>query len=220
MKEIDYKQFEKMVMPIYRKEFAIRLNQCMRAKGIKQVDLVERTGIDKSNISSYLAGRYMPKSEGLYLLAKALDVNVAWLMGIDADTNNIKPRKIPIVGKIAAGMPIFAEENLEGYDFAPISYTLEEYTYFFLRVQGDSMNLKFNENDLVLVQQQNYLDDGEIGVFLIDGECATVKKYRKDNNLVILEPMSTNTENTTQIYDLKKVKVDILGKVISYMSKI
>ena len=220
MENLEFKQFEKMVMPIYREKFAQRLRQSMRDSGTKQVDLVERTGIDKSKISCYCAGKYMPKSEGLYLLAQALDVDVAWLMGVDMGEDEIKPRKLPIVGNIAAGLPIFAEENLEGYDYAPLSYTLEGRNYFFLRVRGDSMNLKFNDGDLILVQQQKYLDDGEIGVFLIDGESATVKKYRRDNNLVILEPMSNNPENTTQIYDLKKVKVDILGKVISYMSKV
>jgi repressor LexA len=158
MREIEFKQFEKMVMPIYRKEFARRLKQSMVLNEIKQVDLVERTGINKSKISSYCAGRYMPKSENLTKIADVLNVNAAWLMGIDIEEQTIKPRKIPILGNIAAGKPLFAEENIEGYDYAPMSNMCEDHNYFFLRVKGDSMNLKFNEGDLVLVQQQNYLE--------------------------------------------------------------
>ena len=159
MEELEFKQFEKMVMPIYRKEFARRLKQCMLANNIKQVDLVERTGINKSKISSYCSGRYMPKSENLVKIANILNVEAAYLMGIDIENEKkIKPKRIPIVGKIAAGKPLFAEENIEGYDFAPSSYMLEDYNYFFLRVKGDSMNLKFKEGDLVLVQQQNCLE--------------------------------------------------------------
>lgn len=130
------------------------------------------------------------------------------------------PKKVPIVGRISAGLPILATENIEGYEFAPSSQIKEGYTYFYLRVQGDSMNLKFNEGDIVLVQKQDDLENNEIGVILVNGFDATVKKYRKENNLVILEPMSTNPENTVQIYNPKDTPIKIIGKVISYQGKI
>ena len=130
------------------------------------------------------------------------------------------PKKVPVVGKISAGLPILATENIEGYEFAPSSQIKEGYTYFYLRVQGDSMNLKFNEGDIVLVQKQDDLENNEIGVILVNGFDATVKKYRKENGLVILEPMSTNPENTVQIYNPKDIPIKIIGKVISYQGKI
>ena len=130
------------------------------------------------------------------------------------------PKKVPIVGRISAGLPILATENIEGYEFAPSSQIKEGYTYFYLRVQGDSMNLKFNEGDIVLVQKQDDLENNEIGVILVNGFDATVKKYRKENGLVILEPMSTNPENTVQIYNPKDISIKIIGKVISYQGSI
>lgn len=130
------------------------------------------------------------------------------------------PKKVPVVGRISAGLPILATENIEGYEFAPSSQIKEGYTYFYLRVQGDSMNLKFNEGDIVLVQKQDDLENNEIGVILVNGFDATVKKYRKENGLVILEPMSTNPENTVQIYNPKDISIKIIGKVISYQGKI
>ena len=128
--------------------------------------------------------------------------------------------KVPIVGKIAAGIPILAIENIIDYTFAPASQIKEGFEYFYLYVEGDSMNLKFNEGDLILIQQQDYLENKEIGVFLIEEE-ATVKQFREQKgNILILDPMSSNPINHTQMYDVKETPVKIIGKVISYQGKI
>lgn len=211
--------------------FKNRLNKAITLRGIKPIELSEKTGIDKSKISSYMSGRYKAKQDGVYLLAQALDVNEIWLMGYDVPIERQKvesnvfpttdiPEKVPVVGKISAGLPILATENIEGYEFAPSSQIKKGYTYFYLRVQGDSMNLKFNEGDIVLIQRQDTLENDEIGAILVDGNDATVKKYKFENGLVILEPMSTNPENTVQIYNPKKINIQIIGKVISYQGKI
>ena len=200
---------------------------------IKKIDneLSEITKIDKSKISSYMSGRYKAKTDGLKLIADALNVSPVWLMGYDVPMerqeleNNVfpiddMPKKVPVVGRISAGLPMLATENIEGYEFAPSSQLKDGYTYFYLKVQGDSMNLKFNEGDIVLVQKQDDLENNEIGVILVNGDDATVKKYRKENGLVILEPMSTNPENVVQIYNPKDIQIRIIGKVISYQGKI
>ena len=212
--------------------FSNRLNTAIRIRNIKPIELSEKTGIDKSKISSYMSGRYKAKQDGVYLLAQALNVNEAWLMGLDVPMErNLKiesnvfptadiPKKVPVIGKISAGLPILAVENIEGYEFAPSSHIKEGYEYFYLRVQGDSMNLKFNDGDIVLVQKQDILENDEIGVILVNGNDATVKKYKSENGLVILEPMSTNPENTVQIYNPKNISIKIIGKVVSYQGKI
>ncbi|MCL2354616.1 MAG: hypothetical protein FWC68_01780 [Oscillospiraceae bacterium] len=82
------------------------------------------------------------------------------------------------------------------------------------------MNLKFNEGDIVLVKKQNTLENNDIGVVLIDNSDATVKKYKRENDIVLLEPMSTDTNNTTQIYNIKNTNIQILGKVIHYQGNI
>ena len=212
--------------------FSNRLNTAIRLRNIKPIELSEKTGIDKSKISSYMSGRYKAKQDGVYLLAQALNVNEAWLMGLDVPMErNLKiesnvfptsdiPKKVPVIGKISAGLPILAVENIEGYEFAPSSHIKEGYEYFYLRVQGDSMNLRFNGGDIVLVQKQDTLENDEIGVILVNGDDATVKKYKSENGLVILEPLSTNTENTVQIYNPKNISIKIIGKVVSYQGKI
>lgn len=211
--------------------FSNRLNTAMRIRNIKATELSAKTGIAKSSLSEYINGKYEAKQDGVYLLAKALDVNEGWLMGLDVpmerrnEESNVfpitdVPKKVPVVGKISAGMPILAIENIEGYEYAPSSQIKEGYTYFYLKVQGDSMNLKFNDGDIVLVQKQDTLENNEIGVILVNGFDATVKKYKSENGLVILEPMSTNPENTVQIYNPEKISIKIIGKVISYQGKI
>ena len=213
--------------------FANRLKKAMSIRNIKAIELSEKTGISKSSLSEYINGKYEAKQDGVYLLAKALDVSEPWLMGLDVpmerinrtDTSNVfpladAPVKLPILGKISAGLPILATENIEGYEFAPSSYIRQGYEYFYLKVTGDSMNLKFNEGDIVLVQKQDYLENGEIGVILVNGDNATIKKFQQKNGFIFLEPMSTNPANQVQIYDPKEVEIKIIGKAVSYQGKL
>lgn len=212
--------------------FKDRLQKAIDENNIKPIDLSNKTHLSKSLISGYLNGKYLARQDKLSILAEALNVSEAWLMGYDVPMerkkdkvdNNIFPIpdnvvSIPVVGKISAGMPLLAVENIVRYAYTPSSQIKEDYTYFYLTVQGDSMNLKFNEGDIILVQKQDELENDEIGVILIDGE-ATVKKYKNENGLIILQPMSTNPENQLQIYNPKEKDVKIVGKVISYQGTV
>lgn len=208
--------------------FSNRLNEAIRKRNIKPIELSEITGLDKSKISSYMSGRYKAKQDGIYILAKALNVSEAWLMGLDVPMNNdtipisnaIEVVKVPVLGKISAGVPIMAEESFEGYALAPAIQIKEGKEYFYLRVQGDSMNLKCPEGSIVLVEKTACLDNGEIGVIAVNGYNATIKRFKKEDNLVILEPMSTNPEHTVQIYNTKEIEIHILGRAISFQGDI
>lgn len=101
---------------------------------------------------------------------------------------------VPLVGTVAAGLPIVAEENIEG--FVPVATSLAKpgSKYFLLHVKGDSMNdAGIDDKDLVLVRQQPYADEGQKVVALIDDE-ATVKEFHKGKGVVILKPRSKNKE--------------------------
>lgn len=130
------------------------------------------------------------------------------------------PKKYPVLGKISAGLPLLAVENVEYFSYAPSSKIQEDYDYFFLRVQGDSMNMEFPDGCLLLVQKQPTLEEGQIGVFRINGDDATVKRFQKENGFIMLEPRSTNPKHKTQTYDPQKVKVEIIGKVVSYIGDV
>lgn len=188
-----------------------------------QEDIGKIIGVSGRAIGNYETGKRKMSPEIVLKLAEHFNVTTDYLLGKDVD-NNVFPMPdnavpIPVVGKISAGLPILATENISRYEFAPSSLINKNFTYFYLTVTGDSMNRKFNDGDIVLVQQQNDLENDEIGVFLIDNE-ATVKRYKKDKERIILYPMSTNPEHDPQIYDLKETNIKIIGKVISYQGKV
>lgn len=187
----------------------------------------------EKNYNSTTGKPINPSIKSLSAIAKAMNIDIEDLLKmLDNDQKILLDEKIfkeqfdsvtdvavkvPLVGKISAGLPILATQNIEGYEFAPKGMIKEDMEYFYLRVQGDSMNMKFNDGDIVLVQKQDTLENDEIGVILV-GDEATVKKFKEDNGMVILTPMSTNPEHSVQIY--KDTQVKIIGKVISYQGKV
>lgn len=120
--------------------------------------------------------------------------------------------RVPILGRIAAGLPLYAEQNIEGYTLTDLNGGAE---YFALRVTGDSMNaLRIQEGDLLMVRRQDEVENGEIAVVMVGDNDATVKRFYATDSTVTLMPQSTNPKHQPQIYDLKKTHVQILGKVV------
>lgn len=120
--------------------------------------------------------------------------------------------KIPILGRISAGLPIYAEQNIEGYTYTDLNHGAE---YFALRVQGDSMNAaRICEGDLLIVRRQSTVEEGEIAVVMVGDNEATVKVWHMQHGMVMLEPKSTNPVHKMQFYDPKETHIEILGKVV------
>lgn len=116
---------------------------------------------------------------------------------------------VPIVGTVAAGMPILATENVEDYFPVPPEYLHNtNYQTFMLRVKGESMiNVGIYDGDLVIVEQRPSASNGEIVVALVE-DSATVKTYYKESNYIRLQP-----ENDTMDPIIVE-NCQILGKVI------
>ncbi len=156
-------------------------------------ELSKATGIPKSALQRYVTGgtEKIPVDR-LNAIAKALGVTAQNRLGWDASDNVDsvmllpKGRCLPIVGTIAAGMPVLAVENIIGYDFADVP---ENADYFFLKVKGDSMiNARIFDGDLVLIRSQSTADNGQIVVCLVNGEEATLKRFYQRGNTVVLQP--------------------------------
>lgn len=124
----------------------------------------------------------------------------------------------PVYGRIAAGEPNWAEEYLEGR--LPIDPELMNIVNpeecFFLRVNGESMNKLIKNGAYALIRKTETVENGDIAVVLVNGFDATLKKFSKQNDLVILEPMSNDSSFTTQVYN-QDTEVKILGKYIGKM---
>jgi len=100
--------------------------------------------------------------------------------------------KIPLLGSVACGLPIFAEENIEANIPVSIKILKKGHKYFLLRAKGDSMDdAGINNGDLVLIKQQQHAENGDQVVALIDDE-ATIKEYHHNGTLVVLKPKSKN----------------------------
>jgi repressor LexA len=117
---------------------------------------------------------------------------------------------LPLVGQVAAGQPVLAEENIEDYVTTPDLAGGEAGDYL-LRVRGDSMmNIGILDGDLVVVKRQESADDGDIVVALV-GEDATVKRYFKESDHVRLQPENDSME------PIRSREVRVLGKVVGLM---
>ena len=131
------------------------------------------------------------------------------------DKDKTKFHMCPVYGKINAGIPNWVEECLEGY--LPIDPNLMGIVNpdecFFLLVNGQSMNKLIRNGAYALIRKQDIVENGEICAVLVNGFEATLKKFSKQGDLVILEPMSDDPSFTTQVYN-KDTQIRIIGKYI------
>lgn len=182
-------------------------------------------GVSKSTVQKWENGFISNmKRDKISALAKVLNINPVTLitgefiedhsslLPPDAKPYNPVMRKIPILGDIAAGLPLFAEENIEGYTYTELNHGG---TYFALRVKGDSMTAaNIPDGSIVLVRAQPHVENGEIAAVRINNTGFTIKIFKQNKNIVQLIPKSYNPEHEIQIYDLKEDQINILGKVV------
>lgn len=206
------------------KTFRHRLYEAMELREMTRSELSAKSGVSKPLISQYLKGAYAPKQEKLYLLAKALQVNVSWLMGndVDPDDNVIKEvivkknsadivPSIPILGEVACGLPLLAEQNIVGYTYTD----KKDHVDFALYAKGDSMTAaRILDGDLVYIRQQSAVDNGEIALVVVDNETATIKRFFDYGDKIVLRPESFNPTHKEQVYKKGETDVIIQGKVI------
>ncbi|WP_298016715.1 LexA family transcriptional regulator [uncultured Dysosmobacter sp.] len=120
--------------------------------------------------------------------------------------------RIPILGYISAGLPLYAEQHIEGYTVTDLNGGAE---YFALRVHGDSMNaLGILDGYLIIARRQDEVENGQVAVVMVGEEDATVKRFYATGSTVTLMPQSTNPEHIPQIYDTAKTKVRVIGRVV------
>ena len=186
-----------------------------------QQELAERLNGAKSTIAMYENETRKPSMEVLIKLSEIFNCSIDYLLGIsDIKNPNLKDKLflIPIVGKVAAGKPLFANENIEGYlPIDPLMYNLTSPDgFFFLQIQGESMNKMIKNGSFALIKKQDYAENGDVIVAIVNGDDeATVKRYKQLNEqFVMLEPVSEDSSFQPITIDLKNTKFSIIGKVI------
>lgn len=203
--------------------FAQRFSQALLSRNITAAELSRRLGVNEGTLSNYKKGTYEPKQRRLEAIATMLNVSIPWLMGadvpMDSDStiSNIIPlpktKMVPLVGTIACGEPILADENIE--EMVPMPEHIN--ADFALRCKGDSMiNARILDNDIVYIRQQETVENGEIAAVLIDNE-ATLKRFYRYGDTVVLRAENPNYKE----FEYKKEQLNeikILGKAVHFLS--
>lgn len=186
------------------------------AHGRTQQQISDETGIPVSTLSGYFAKRSTPNAGAVQKLADYFGVNKS---DIDprygTSPQNLKPVnetiKIPLLGTIACGDPILADENIAGYLSEPTDF-LPSGNLFYLRAKGQSMEPTIKDGSLVLIRQQPDVEDGEIAAILfMDDDEATLKRIKRAGPTVILMPDNREYE---PIIASDSNPVRILGKAV------
>ena len=202
--------------------FAARLSQALDARNMKAADLSKKTKVSEGTISCYINGKYEAKQNRVRTFAEALNVNPAWLMGYDVLMDNDAPTipagfeplpemtTIPLVGSIACGTPITAEENVEARIGIPAAWNAD----FALTCKGDSMAPRYQDGDVVCIRCQPEVENGQIAAVRI-GEEATLKRFYQEGETVALVPV--NPAYTPLVYrgpELSDIQIE--GRVVGF----
>lgn len=204
--------------------FSERLSELIKNSNYILNDLEDAVGKKAATISRYATGEIKGvKRSTIVKLANFFGVNPAWLAGLSNDkyNNNTSTNQYymcPVYGKISAGQPNWAEENIEGR--LPIDINLMNIVnpeeHFFLRVNGESMNKVIKNGAFALIHKQDTVNNGEIAVVLVNGYNATLKRFSKEGDIIVLTPESTDESIKQQIYT-KDTPIKVIGKYVGKM---
>ena len=218
-----------------------RLKEYRNMYNLTLADMERKTGIPAQTINRYELGQRVPKIDIAVSIAESLNINPLWIQGYDVSISNnpnnipdasagsqnlidpfsfaniqpIKKHRIPLLGEIACGEPIFADEDFEGFIESDIEAD------FALRCSGDSMTgARIMDGDIVLIKKQDMVENGEIAAVIIENE-ATLKRvmYFKEKNTLILKPENPRYEDLIYTND-ELNQIRILGKAVAFYSRV
>ena len=183
-------------------------------------ELAKRIGVHESSINKYEKGLVDIPLSKISELARVLKVTEAYLMGWEEKSEQ-PPQglKIPVLGTVAAGIPISAVEDILDYEEVPQSWE-NQGEFFGLRIKGDSMKPDINNGDTVIVRQQSTANNGDVVIALVNGDDATCKKFEKLDNGIML--ISNNSEYSPMYFSNEEVvtkPVVIIGRVVELRRK-
>lgn len=210
---------------------AERIFDLVDAKYKEQRDFAKAIGVSASMVSQWRMGITKSYTRRLPQIAEALGTTTEYLLTGNgpkqkravSESDTALPKgaeridlgtfhRIPILGRISAGLPLYAEQHIEGYTLTDLNGGAE---YFALRVSGDSMNAaRIQDGDILIVRRQEEVENGEVAVVMVGDEDATVKRFYATGSTVTLMPQSTNPTHQPQIYDTATTSIRVIGKVV------
>ena len=194
------------------------LKVARKAKGLTQTEVAQAIGLTQNGYSYWENGKAKIDRDQLLKLAALYEVSVDYLLG-NTDVPESRGCRIPVLGDVAAGIPIEAITDI--VDYEEIDATLAKTGDFFgLRIKGTSMEPRMREGDVVIVRKQDTAESGETVVVLVNGDSATVKKIKYGPDGITLLP--TNPSFDPIFYSASEVEalpVRVIGKVVELRAK-
>lgn len=199
------------------------IKKARKMAGLSQKEVAVTLKVSAPTVSDWESGNMYPSAENLKKLSVLLNCPIDYLLNQDNFFDG-PPRStggvwIPVLGKIAAGIPIEAIEDIEDYE--EITKEMASHgEHFALRVKGDSMEPKISNGDVVIVCKQEDCETGDVAAVIVNGESATVKRIKKRPEGLMLIP--SNPAYEPMFYsneDVEKLPVKILGKVVELRAK-
>ena len=203
------------------KSIGERIKDARKSAGLTQLELAKKTDLSRSYIGDIEKNRYNPSVSTLQLIATATNTPLENLL---PSTKTASPKgrgiRIPVLGRVVAGIPIEAVEEI--LDYEEITPELAATGEFFaLKIRGHSMEPRMMEGDVVIVRKQEDVESGDVAIVLVNGNEATVKRVKKQEEGITL--IATNTSvYEPHFYSNKEIRnlpVQILGKVVELRGK-
>lgn len=190
-------------------------------KGLKQSVLASKLNVGQNTISNWETGRTEPDQKSLRIMAELFETSIDNLLGLSPAPEKPGYTRIPVLGRVAAGIPIDAIEEVIDWEDISSEMTAGGAEYFGLQIKGDSMEPKISDGDIVIVRKQPDVESGEVAVVLVNGDDATVKRIKKSAAGITL--IANNPAYDPMFYsneDIEKMPVAILGRVVELRAKI
>lgn len=199
----------------------LNLKEIRQSKKISQQKLADKIGVSRSTIAMWETGGSQPDNDNLKILADYFQVSTDYLLGNSPKETAEKKKgiKIPVLGRVQAGIPVDAIEEI--IDYEEITEEMaSQGDYFGLVIRGQSMMPRMVEGDVIIVRKQSDVDSGDIAVVLVNGNDATVKKIRKTESGIELVPLNPSFDIIYYTNDeIENLPIAIIGKVVELRGK-
>lgn len=197
--------------------FAKNLNYYMSINGKDRNDLARDLNLPYTTITSWCKAEFYPRIDKIQLLANYFDIQKSDLVESKEKLDKLgnPVAEIPLLGTVKAGYDYMAQENWEGMIEVDKNIIKDGSDYFALKIKGDSMSPVLIEDDIVIIKKQEDFENGDLVVAIINGDEATIKKGRKNDTSIVLQPFNTvDYEPLIFTYDeVKSIPITIVGIV-------
>lgn len=192
------------------------LKKLRTQKGFTQSELANCFKMSSSAIAMYESGKRMPDYDTMIAFADFFNVDINYLY----ERSSGNPIRIPVLGKVAAGIPIEAITDILDYEEISSDMIKDGSEYFALQIKGHSMEPKISNGDVVIVRKQEDCDSGQIAIVCINGDEATCKKVMKQPGGILLVPFNPSFEATFYTnQQIEEIPIRVFGRVVECRAK-